>query len=116
MHRLAARLFTLATFMMSASAFAQDNEPTRFDVFEYRVLGNKVLPQVEVEKAVYPHLGPNKSLQDVEAAKTALEQAYKTAGYGTVFVDIPVQDVDRGIVRLQVTEGRLDRIRVQGAR
>jgi len=87
-----------------------------FDVLEYRVLGNTVLPVPDVERAVYPHLGPNKSLEDVEAARSALEQAYKTAGRGTVFVDIPEQDVNGGVIRLKVTEGRLNRVRVEGAK
>jgi hemolysin activation/secretion protein len=114
MHSLAARSFILCAFL-SLSASAEDAAQT-FNVFEFRVLGNHVLPQVEVEKAVYPHLGPDKTLQDVEGARVALEQAYKSAGYGTVFVDIPEQNVEEGIVRLHVTEGTLDRIRVQGAR
>src|SRR5262245_29817787 len=110
MKRHAARLLL---FFMVSSAFAQ--EQSKFDVFEFRVLGNDVLPQIEVERAVYPFLGPDKSLQDVEAARVALETTYKNKGYGTVFVDIPEQNVENGIVRLRVTEGKLDRIRVQGA-
>jgi hemolysin activation/secretion protein len=87
-----------------------------FDVTEIRVLGNTVLPVIEVERAVYPSTGPHKSIQDVQAARAALEQAYHLAGYGTVFVDIPEQDVGNGVVRLRATEGRLDRVRVTGAR
>ena len=87
-----------------------------FDVNEYRVTGNSVLESRAVERAVYPHLGPNKTLKDVELARTALEQVYHDAGYGTVFVDIPEQTVDEGIVRLHVTEGRLHSVTVTGAR
>lgn len=86
-------------------------------MWELRVLGNSVLPADRIERVVYPHLGPGKTLQDLEAARLALEGAYKEAGYGTVFVDIPEQDVGGdGIVRLHVTEGRLDRLRIAGAR
>lgn len=88
----------------------------RFDVWEIRVLGNTVLPQRDVERAVYPHLGAARAIADVEAARTALEAAYRAAGFGTVFVDIPEQSTDGGIVRLKVTEGRLDRVRVTGAK
>ncbi|MEJ0087435.1 MAG: ShlB/FhaC/HecB family hemolysin secretion/activation protein [Pseudomonadota bacterium] len=90
--------------------------PLHFDVAEFRVLGNTVLPVTAVEAAVYPYLGPQKTLEDVESARVALENAYRAAGRGTVFVDIPEQDVNEGIVRLKVTEGRLRQIRVQGAR
>ncbi|HKE97072.1 MAG TPA: ShlB/FhaC/HecB family hemolysin secretion/activation protein [Povalibacter sp.] len=87
-----------------------------FDVYEIRVLGNTVLPKADIERAIYPHLGPGKSLDDVEAARTALAESYARAGFGTVLVDIPEQAVDEGIVRLQVTEGRVDRVRISGAR
>jgi hemolysin activation/secretion protein len=96
------------------TASADANE--RFDVLEFRVLGNSALPVTEVERAVYPYAGPNKTLKDVQAAREALERAYRTAGFGTVFVDIPEQDVTGGVVRLQVTEGRIDRVRVSGVR
>lgn len=88
----------------------------RFDVLEFRVLGNRSLDAAAVEAAVYPHLGPQRGIADVEAARTQLEQAYRSAGFGTVYVDIPEQDVEGGIVRLQVTEGVLRRVRVEGAR
>jgi hemolysin activation/secretion protein len=66
---------------------------------------------------VYPHLGPGKTLDDVEQARQGLENAYRAAGRGTVFVDIPAQDVSTdGIVRLKVTEGRLRTVRVTGAK
>lgn len=97
---------------------AQDEQAdqNRFDIWEYRVLGNSVLPAVRIEEVMYQRLGPAKTFDDVEAARAALEQVYRGAGYSTVFVDIPEQSVAQGIVRLQVTEGRLDRIRVTGAK
>ncbi len=79
------------------------------------MLGNTVLDVRTVEQAVYPFLGMNKSLHDVQQARDALALAYRNAGFGTVVVDIPEQAVDAGIVRLRVTEGRLERVRVGGA-
>ena len=37
-------------------------------------------------------------------------------GPRTVYVDIPEQSVESGIIRLTVTEGRLDQVRVSGTR
>jgi len=87
-----------------------------FDVMEYRVLGNSTLDAREVERAVYPYLGNAKTFADVEAARGNLELAYRQAGFGTVFVDLPEQNVDDGIVRLRVTEGRIDRVRISGTK
>jgi hemolysin activation/secretion protein len=91
-------------------------QEARFDVFEYRVEGATLLPVLEVERAVYPHLGEGKLLADVEAAREALEQAYHRAGYLTVLVSIPQQKVDRQVVRLAVTEAPVDRLRVVESR
>ena len=104
-----------APFALAAAETAPETAPT-FDVLEYRVLGNSSLPTIEIERAVYPFLGPGKSLKDVEAARVALEHVYHDRGFGTVFVDIPEQNVTEGIVRLHVAEGRLSKVTVTGAR
>lgn len=103
-----------AAFAEQATAPAQ--EQAQFDVWEYRVLGNTVLPKADIESLLYSNLGPGKTLDDVEKARVALETAYRDRGFGTVFVDIPEQDVGEGVVRLQVTEGKINRVRVTGAK
>lgn len=100
---------------VEAAPTSQRTQP-RFDILEYRVLGNRMLPTTAVERAVYPFLGPNGDLEAVRKAADSLEKAYKDAGYGTVFVDVPEQSVDEGVVRLKVTEGILGHARVRGAR
>jgi hemolysin activation/secretion protein len=86
-----------------------------FDVLEYRVLGNTVLSNRDIEGVLYPRLGPDKTFADVDAARAALEAAYHALGYATVFVDVPPQEVTDGIVRLHVTEGRLRERTISGA-
>ncbi|HET6553619.1 MAG TPA: ShlB/FhaC/HecB family hemolysin secretion/activation protein [Dyella sp.] len=95
---------------------AAEEPQSKFEILEYRVLGNTVLAEIDIDRLLYPQLGPDKTIADVEAARKALEGLYKDKGFGTVFVDIPEQDVNEGVVRLKVTEGRLDRVRVTGAR
>ena len=97
-------------------AAAAESAPVHFDVHEYRVLGNTVLAIPDVERVLYPLLGDGKTMADVEAARGALEQSYHARGFGTVFVDIPPQSIDEGIVRLRVTEGKINRTRIDGAR
>lgn len=99
-----------------ARAQAAEQQEPAFDVFEYVVEGNTRLSQIAIERAVYRHMGPGKRIADVERARAALENAYRDAGYSTVVVDIPVQKVDAGAVILAVTEGRIERVRVTGAR
>jgi hemolysin activation/secretion protein len=108
-----------------AAAAAPESEPpaapdpatlAHFDIWEYRVLGNSALPGKAIEQAMYPLLGPGKTINDVEEARKILERSYRDAGYATVFVDIPEQQVESGVVRLKVTEGKVDRVRITGTR
>jgi hemolysin activation/secretion protein len=87
-----------------------------FDIWEYEIEGNSVLPVAAIERAVQAHLGPGQSMRAVEAARNALEAAYQQAGYLTVVVDIPEQRVDGGVVRLSVLEGVLGQLYVTGSR
>jgi len=98
-----------------AHAQAQQGE-RRFDIWEYRVQGNTLLPTGAIETAVSPYLGPQRIIGDVNEAAANLERAYRDAGYPTIFVDVPEQNVVGGIVMLNVVEGRLDRVRIEGAR
>jgi hemolysin activation/secretion protein len=87
-----------------------------FDVLEYQVEGNTLLPTIDVERAVMPYLGHGKSLKDVEAARGQLERTYHDRGYKTVLVDIPQQRVAEGVVRLHVTEAPVGKLRIIGSR
>ncbi len=113
--RRAAILCRLGLALLLAAGGARAQE-AGFDILEYVVEGNTVLPTMRIEEAVYPSLGEKKTIQDVEAARTALEKAYHDGGYLSVFVDIPEQEVAGGTVRLRVTEGKVERLRVSGAR
>ena len=87
-----------------------------FDIFEYQIEGNSVLPALAIEEAVYPFLGEKKSVKDVDEARQVLEKRYHDAGYLTVLVDIPEQEVKSGLVRLKVTESTVARLKVSGSR
>lgn len=107
-------MLALCCAVAAARAEPTPEASARFDVLEFRVLGSHVLGTREVERAVYPFLGPARDLPTVQAAAAALEKAYRDAGYGTVIVDVPEQTVDDGIVRLRVTEATVERIHVRG--
>jgi len=100
----------------SAAAPAAEEDRYRFDILEYEVSGNSVLPAALIEQAVMPFMGPGKRMADVEAARTALEKVYQSQGFLSVFVDVPEQQVTDGLVRLQVIEGKVDRVMVTGSR
>lgn len=118
-----ARFKPLAFALMCAYGVAHAQEggnagspPARFDVNEYLVRGNHLLDTVEIEQTVEPYLGPNRSLDDVHAARDALQKVYQAKGYQSVVVEVPPQQVKDGVLLLQVTENSIGRVRVEGAK
>lgn len=94
-----------------------DPEPAQaFLIREFRVVGSKTLPTASVDKALYSHLGPGRTPEDVESARAALEKAYHEEGYQTVSVSVPPQGINTGVIVLQVTEATVGRLRVKGSR
>jgi hemolysin activation/secretion protein len=87
-----------------------------FDIWGYQVEGNTLVDRKLVERAVYPYIGPGKTIEDVEAARDNLERVFRDSGYATVLVDIPEQNVDEGIITLAVAPGKVGRLRVTGSR
>lgn len=109
----AAALLSLLLWVMAAPVLAQ--AAPGFDVFEFAIEGNSRLTDLEIERAVTPYLGEKRNATDVEAARAALEKAYQDAGYLTVVVTVPEQEVTGGSVTLKVLEGEVERLRVRGA-
>ena len=103
-------LLGLATLAVPCAA-----QGLQFPIYEFEVKGNSLLAVDTIEAAVMQHMGETQTLKNVEAARAALAQAYQDAGYLTVVVAIPEQNVDSGVVQLQVTEAPVERLRVVGA-
>lgn len=101
--------------MAPRHVWAADTPALQFDVLEFVIEGNTVLPGDVVERTVTPFMGPGKTFKDIEAAREALEKAYQDAGFLSVVVSLPNQRVDAGEVRLDVTEATVDRLNIAGA-
>lgn len=75
-----------------------------------------MLPEIDLDEAIYPFLGPNKTADDVEKARAALEKAYHDKGYQTVSVSVPQQNAQAKVISLKVTELKVGRLRVKNSR
>lgn len=124
-HRRPQRLLTLGCLCVlllfaHAQAWATNDvtskqDALRFDVWEIHIQGNSLLERQTLERTIYSYMGPDKTIDDVEQARKALELHYRNSGYPTVVVNIPEQDVSKGIVTLVVVEGRISNVYVSGA-
>jgi hemolysin activation/secretion protein len=85
-----------------------------FEIRRFDVSGNTVLSPMIVENVLKPFIGRKKKAEDVETARDALEKQYHERGYPTILVNIPEQSVESGVVRLEVVESKIGRVRVTG--
>lgn len=114
MRTLRGRALCAVGFLMAASgAFAAEGDIS-FDVSKFKVEGNTLLPESEVERLVTPFVGQRKVYGDIQKALEALEGGYRSRGYGTVQVFVPEQELASGVVRLVVTEGVIGKVNITG--
>lgn len=99
-----------------ASAQAPGQEELRIPIRHWDVEGNSLLPAATVDGVLAPYLAPDRGLDDIRAAQRDLEAAYRLAGYNTVAVTLPEQEIGSGTIRLRVVEGRIGRIDISGNR
>ena len=86
----------------------------KFDIQRFDIRGNTLLPPEQAEAAVAPFVGQGRDYGDVQKALESLENAYRAKGYGTVSVHVPEQEITSGAVRLDVKEGVLGAVAVEG--
>lgn len=105
-------LMALGLAAPSASEAAEQNPDPRFPLSTFEISGNTLLSQETLDAAVAPYLGLNQRFADVEVARQSLEAAYLAAGYSTVRVTLPEQEIVGGKVRIAVQELQLRRIEI----
>jgi hemolysin activation/secretion protein len=86
---------------------------TTFAIKSYRVQGNTLLTPELIQLSTQVHTGVQASFETIQLALESLEKAYLTAGFGSVRVEIPEQELESGVVTLQVIEGVLGEIKIE---
>ncbi len=86
----------------------------RVFVREIRVLGSTVFTQEELAKVTAPYTNREVTAEDLEAIRQALTLYYVDHGYVTSGAIIPDQTIKEGVLTIQIVEGKLSRIEVEG--
>ncbi|MEO1670189.1 MAG: ShlB/FhaC/HecB family hemolysin secretion/activation protein [Cyanobacteria bacterium J06631_2] len=84
-----------------------------FEVKEFQLEGNTVLREQELELIFRQYRDRQISFADLLELETELTKLYTAKGYVNSGVVVPIQDIDRGIVKLQAIEGRVEDITVE---
>ncbi len=106
----------LAAILLTLELSFAKEQAERFDIDRFKVEGNTLLKPEEIEKVLRPFIGKQREYNDLHRAIEELEQYYYTRGFSAVWVVTPEQDLDRGIVTLQVIEARIGKVAIVGNR
>jgi hemolysin activation/secretion protein len=117
-HHMKLRLARLIAGSVLATAVgaAWADDAIRFEISRFEVSGNTLLPAAEVQAAVAPYAGRNRDFGDVERALEALEAVYHAHGFNVVTVQLPEQELNGGVVRLNVIQTKVRQVEVTGNR
>lgn len=88
----------------------------RINVKQVEVLGSTVFSPKQLQKVTFPFVGKNLTLNQLLGIRTAVTDLYTSKGYTTSGAFLPPQDVSDGKVRVQIIEGKLERIDISGLR
>jgi hemolysin activation/secretion protein len=102
---------TLVACLWAGVACGQGAEP-RFEIKRFSVEGAQALGAAEMEGLLAPLTGPGRGFADLQRAREIVEAGYARRGYRTIEVVLPPQEVQSGVVRLQVIEQKLGRVKL----
>ncbi|MDH5192941.1 MAG: BamA/TamA family outer membrane protein [Nitrospira sp.] len=93
-------------------------EPGAIQVFvhDVQVIGSTVFSDNEIDEVTAPFKNRALMTEDLEQLRLALTLLYVNKGYLTSGAIIPDQDVTFGVIKVQIIEGTLSQITVEGNR
>jgi hemolysin activation/secretion protein len=86
----------------------------RVFVNDIHVTGSTVFSDAELAEVTAPYRNRELTTEDLERVRLALTLLYVNRGYLTSGAVIPDQDVTFGVIVIQIIEGKLSRIEVEG--
>jgi hemolysin activation/secretion protein len=83
-------------------------------VDRFEVLGSTAFSQVELVQVLLPFTKRSITFSELLKARSQITDLYVSRGYITSGAFIPTQDLQNGVVRIQVIEGGLEEIKITG--
>jgi hemolysin activation/secretion protein len=91
-----------------------EDPPVTITVEQFEFEGNTVFSDEELAEALEPYTNQPLSFSELIEARSQITALYGAAGYTTSGAFIPPQTFEDGVVTVQIIEGQLDVINVQG--
>ena len=107
-----------STPRMSVSTPAQSSvsgDHGRFTLGAVNIDGATIFSEQQLSRYFEPYLATQVDGADLAKMATAITNQYHRAGYLLSYATVPSQNVEAGMVRLSVVEGRINNVSVQGA-
>ena len=84
-----------------------------FEVREFEIEGNTAFSDREIQELLTDYVDRTVSFADLLQVETIITEKYKNAGYINSGAVVPVQDVENGIITIQVIEGTIESLSVK---
>jgi hemolysin activation/secretion protein len=90
------------------------NAKPLFQLRSISVTGARAIPRDQMTRVYQPYLGKRVSQADLAAIAGAISDLYRAAGFHLSRAIVPPQDITDGRVRVQVIEGSITEVALQG--
>lgn len=107
--------FNLRLQTPEKSAVPRAVEELVFEIKGVKVSGNTLFSQTQIDAIFAPAIGPAVTLEVLRNAAEALETRFREKGFFLTRVFVPPQQVKDGVFEVQVIEGYLSAVYVDGA-
>ncbi|WP_181256787.1 ShlB/FhaC/HecB family hemolysin secretion/activation protein [Merismopedia glauca] len=87
---------------------------TTSQIIEFSFAGNRSFSNEELQLVVAPYLGLEVDLSNLVAVRQAITKFYRERGYPSAIALIPLQEIQGGVVKIEVKEGKLTQVKVTG--
>ena len=92
----------------------QTEEKISFTLVQIRITGATIFTPAQFEPLYKPYLNQEITLKDLDDIVAKINAEYQKAGYLTTSVYLPKQEIKDGVVEIQVLEGRMGGLKIEG--
>lgn len=100
--------------LLSQTSISPDNVPGAITISRFKIIGNQVIPQAEIDRVLNPYLFRPISFIELLEAQQAITQLYVNRGYLTSGAYIPPQTIVNRTIKVEIIEGRIEDIKISG--